>query len=122
MRARTHKYGAVRTGGYSSKLEARRAAELRLLQAAGEIADLREQVVLEVQPQGCDRITLRVDFQYRENGLIVADDAKGIMNPDFAIKWKLAKAKYPTWLFRLSYGNGRNGFTLKDTPPREVTS
>lgn len=39
-----NKLNAVKTDGYASKREAQRAAELRWLQRAGKIRDLREQV------------------------------------------------------------------------------
>lgn len=44
------KYGNVRTRGYDSRKEARRAEELRLLARAGKIRDLREQVRFELIP------------------------------------------------------------------------
>lgn len=44
------KYHNVKTRGYDSAREARRAGELRLLERAGEIRDLREQVRFELIP------------------------------------------------------------------------
>lgn len=45
-----NKYGAVKTRGYDSKKEAQRADELRLLERAGEISELQEQVRFELIP------------------------------------------------------------------------
>lgn len=45
-----NKYGAIKTRGYDSKKEARRGDELRLLERAGKIRDLREQVSYELIP------------------------------------------------------------------------
>ena len=45
-----NKYHNRKTCGYDSAKEARRAEELRLLQRAGEISDLREQVKFELIP------------------------------------------------------------------------
>lgn len=45
-----NKYGAIKTRGYDSKKEARRGDELRLLEKAGKISGLREQVRYELIP------------------------------------------------------------------------
>ena len=45
-----NKYGNVKVRGYDSKKEARRGDELRLLERAGKIRDLREQVPYELIP------------------------------------------------------------------------
>lgn len=44
------KYHNAKTKGYDSGREARRAQELRLMEKAGEIRDLREQVAFELIP------------------------------------------------------------------------
>ena len=49
-RYKGNKYGNRKTGGYDSKAEARRGAELELLQAAGEICNLRKQVKFVLIP------------------------------------------------------------------------
>ena len=57
------KYGAVKTNGYASKHEAKRAADLKLLEKAGKIFELREQVTYvladAVTVQGRRRPSLR---------------------------------------------------------------
>lgn len=50
IHAAQNKYGAVKTRGYDSAHEAERARELHLLERAGKIHDLREQVRFELVP------------------------------------------------------------------------
>lgn len=45
-----NKYHAQKSGGYASRKEHRRANELRLMQRAGLISNLREQVSYEIIP------------------------------------------------------------------------
>ena len=49
-RATENKLNAVKTDGYASKHEAERAAELRWMEKAGKIRNLREQVRYELVP------------------------------------------------------------------------
>ena len=60
------KYRNRPTGGYSSRKESARAAELKLLEKAGQIRNLREQVRHELIPrQGKERAcTYVADFVY----------------------------------------------------------
>lgn len=44
------KYGNVKSGGHASKKEAARAATLKLLEKAGKIKDLQEQVTYTLIP------------------------------------------------------------------------
>ena len=93
------KYKAVRTGKYASKKEARRASELRLLEKAGEIADLQEQVkfVLIPKQEGERECSYIADFRYREralfgggySGYFTVEDCKGMRTPMYVIKRKL---------------------------------
>ena len=93
------KYGNKRTNGYASKREAKRAAELILLENARRISDLRFQVKYELIPKqdgerACNYIA---DFVYREipddpNLAMRRDtveDAKGYRDPVYRIKRKL---------------------------------
>ena len=52
---RTNKYHARKSGGYASRKEHRRANELKLLQKAGIISNLREQVRYELIPAQYDK-------------------------------------------------------------------
>ena len=95
------KYRNIKTNGYSSKREAARAAELKLMERAGHISGLREQVVYVLAPsvviQGRKRPELRyvADFVYWEipkartgwaGGKEIIEDVKGILTPVYRIK------------------------------------
>lgn len=96
-----NKYKAQKVGGYDSKKEYRRAQELKLLEKAGEISELQEQVKYLLIPaqyqdidgkkkcveQACSYIA---DFTYRDKaGKLVVEDTKGVRTPEYIIKRKL---------------------------------
>ena len=104
------KYHAKKWGKYDSKKEAKRAAELQAMQAAGLIQDLREQVPFVLIPAQWQEVKRRgkkgqelkpkrrcieractyvADFVYTENGSQVVEDAKGYRTPEYRIKRKL---------------------------------
>lgn len=93
------KYRAVRTNGYASKREARRAGELELLQRIGEIADLKMQVpyVLFASAGPYKKPMVYVaDFVYFEKsaggvflGVAVVEDSKGFRTKEYKIKKRL---------------------------------
>lgn len=102
------KYHAEKCGGYDSKKECRRAAQLRLWQRAGVISDLREQVAYELIPAqyGQCGVDLKgrpvralmerscryvADFVYTDTatGQTVVEDTKGVRTKDYVIKRKL---------------------------------
>ena len=102
------KYGARKSGGYDSRKEHRRANALRLMQRAGLISNLREQVPYELIPAqygtcGKDlkgretRILIEracryiADFVYTDNatGQTIVEDTKGIRTKEYIIKRKL---------------------------------
>ena len=95
----TTKYRAVKTGGYASKAEARRAAELKLLERAGKIENLGEQVKYEIIPRqkGPDGKVIErachyiADFVYTDaaTGMEIVEDCKGFRTPEYVIKRKL---------------------------------
>lgn len=94
-----NKYGAERIGRHASKKEHNRALQLRLMQRAGVISDLREQVSFELIPAQRDaesRLIERAcryiaDFVYTDNetGKTVVEDAKGVRTKEYIIKRKL---------------------------------
>ena len=92
------KYHSVRTWSdlcqrwFPSKAEARRGEELHLLQRAGEITDLEYQVkfVLSIAP----KVTITLDFGYKENGQQVYEDVKGFLTRDFRTKMAWLKEKF----------------------------
>ena len=90
------KYGAVRTNGYASAKEAKRAAELKLLEKAGKIRNLREQVVYELLPkqEGERKVTYRADFVYEQVDSLgkvhkVCEDVKGFSTSYYILKRKM---------------------------------
>jgi hypothetical protein len=92
------KYRNERTDGYASKKEARRAAELRVLQVQGRISNLREQVKYLVIPAARDADGKCIerachyvaDFVYDdERGNPVVEDCKGVRTDAYVIKRKL---------------------------------
>ena len=106
-----NKYGNKRVGGHASKKEHYRAAQLRLMERAGLISDLREQVSYELIPaqygecgknfKGRTTRTTRVllerpcryvaDFVYTDKatGQMVVEDTKGVRTKEYIIKRKL---------------------------------
>jgi hypothetical protein len=86
------KFRNVKTDGYASKKEASRAFQLRLMQEAGQIRNLREQVEYELIPKqdGERSCRYRADFVYEDfGGHEVVEDTKGVKTPDYIIKRKL---------------------------------
>lgn len=90
-----NKYHAKKTYldgmSFSSKHEAERNAELKLLQRAGKIENLRCQVPFELIPKkdGERSVKYIADFMYEENGRKVVEDAKGFRLKEYIIKRKL---------------------------------
>ncbi len=82
---------------FDSQKEAKRYAQLKLLERGKAIGDLRLQVpfVLIPSQNGGLRNELPVryiaDFVYIENGKQVIEDTKGFKTPDYVIKRKLMK-------------------------------
>lgn len=82
----SNKYGArrVEVAGitFASMKEGRRFQELRLLERAGEIADLQVQPEFELAPpvvlNGRKKPSLRYrgDFSYRDRGELIVEDVK----------------------------------------------
>ena len=97
------KYGNRRVGSHASKKEHYRAAQLNLMQRAGLISGLREQVPYLLIPaqyqHGEDRkpqllerpCSYIADFVYVDNatGQTVVEDTKGFRTPEYIIKRKL---------------------------------
>lgn len=86
-----NKYRNKPKNGYASQREAKRANELKLLERAGEITELREQVPFELIPKqvGERGVKIIVDFTYRENGTLIAEDCKGMRTPQYILKRKM---------------------------------
>lgn len=76
---------------FDSRRESNRYAELKLLQRAGKIKNLRRQVPFELIPSqdGERAVKYIADFVYEENGKEVVEDAKGFRPKEYIIKRKL---------------------------------
>lgn len=78
---------------FASKAEAKRYGDLKLLQRAGEIAELRCQPRYELAVNGHKVCTYVGDFAYiTRTGMPVCEDVKGVETPEFKIKAKLFRA------------------------------
>ncbi len=106
IRKRRNKFSAKRTEldgiPFDSKREAKRWAELCLLEKAGEIANLRRQVVLELEGRDGPLLTrtgrrmrLTVDFAYTDlrTGRTIYEDAKGVPTRDYEVRRAVAAAQ-----------------------------
>lgn len=102
---RKSKYGNRKTeaGGklFDSAREARRYAELRMLEKAGKISGLKSQVRFLLQPAfKKDGVSFRkieyiADFTYVDSmGDIVVEDAKGFKTEIYKLKKKLLLYKF----------------------------
>ena len=96
------KYHNVKEGGWDSKKEKRRGRELELLQRAGEIHDLHQQVRFTLIPaqyaegkclfRSCVYVA---DFTYRlKDDTFVVEDCKGYKTRDYVIKKKLLYERF----------------------------
>ena len=100
-----NKYGAKKTeiDGilFDSRHEAHRWIELKYMERAGIIRDLRRQVPYELIPAIADgkktvqrAISYVADFVYTENGQTVVEDAKGMKTEVYKLKKKMMRWKY----------------------------
>lgn len=122
------KYGARKTVvdgiTFASKKEADRYCELKLLEKAGEICNLRLQVPFELIPalyeeteevykKGANKgkpkrgkciekaVVYYADFVYQNIGRDrIVEDVKGMRTPVYIIKRKLFRWRYPDYEFR----------------------
>lgn len=77
---------------FASRREANRYSELRLLERAGEIQNLRLQVPYRLEVNGVLVCKYLCDFQYEEKGKEVVEDCKGMRTPLYVVKAKLMLA------------------------------
>jgi hypothetical protein len=95
------KFHSIKSGGYMSRKEHKRALELKQMAKAGIITDLQEQVPFELLPKQevigfngkmmCGRRSMKyiADFVYIENGVQVVEDSKGFRTPEYKRKRNL---------------------------------
>ena len=85
---------------FDSKKEGYRYKELRLLERAGLIKDLKLQVKFELQPsfklngKTIRAINYIADFTYIKDGKVVVVDTKGFRTKEYLLKKKLFQYKY----------------------------
>ena len=95
-----NKYGARRVhteeGWFDSEREHRRWGDLKLLERAGKIKNLRRQVPYELIPKRGRMRAIRfiADFVYEENGKVVVEDSKGYRNRLYMLKWRLMEWRH----------------------------
>lgn len=99
-RAKKSKYGAIKTEidgiVFDSKREAARYQELRLLERAGEISNLRLQVpyILIDKSKYGRSIKYIADFVYNDPSGLIVEDAKGMKTPVYRLKKRMMAEKY----------------------------
>lgn len=90
-------------GTFDSLKEYRRWQELKILQKAGTISDLRRQVSFVLIPNQRDERTGELleravkyiaDFVYCDEGFTVVEDAKGMRTKEYVIKRKLMLERF----------------------------
>ena len=93
---RPTKFHNKKVNGFDSQKEFNRYAELKLMERAGVIADLKRQVRFVLIPaQYIDgkcvyrSVTYIADFVYQQDGKTVVEDSKGYKTPEYIIKKKL---------------------------------
>ena len=76
---------------FDSQKEYSRWCNLRLLERAGKITDLKRQIPYELIPKqdGERACTYVADFVYYEDGKLVVEDCKGFRTEAYRIKRKL---------------------------------
>lgn len=92
-----NKYGAKKSGGYDSAKEHNRASQLKVMQRAGIISNLREQVKYVLIPTQRDsagnllekECAYYADFVYDLDGHTIVEDTKGFRTAEYKLKRKL---------------------------------
>jgi hypothetical protein len=98
MTKRRNKFGAVRTNGFASKKEARRFAELTLLERAGHIQGLQAHPRYALTVNGVLVGHYTPDFVYAEGLTDIAEEVKGgsaTKTEAYRLRVKVFKACYP---------------------------
>ena len=97
----------IKTNGYDSARESRRAAQLKFMQKQDIISELKEQVRFKLLESFKDSsgktergISYIADFVYTENSQLICEDSKGFKTIHYIIKRKLFKSKYPQYIFK----------------------
>lgn len=98
MRPRANKYGAksVDVDGikFASKAEAKRYCDLKLLERAGQIRDLKVHVEYPLIVNGEKVGKYTCDSEYIEGDVLVTEDVKGRAARDWPLRKRLFAALY----------------------------
>lgn len=100
---------------FPSTKQANRYLELKLLERAGEIQNLKTDethkadLTFELQPKFRTKTGLAIraikyigDFRYTENGIDIVEDAKGFKTKIFRLKYKMMLYLYPDIELRIT--------------------
>ena len=98
------KYKAIKTQHpdrtwFDSKKEAKRYAELLILQRAGEISNLELQPRYNMILNGVKICSYSADFRYQDGLELVVEDVKGYKTPVYNLKKKMMKAFHSIEIF-----------------------
>lgn len=107
---RKNKFNAKLDNKHRSEAERVRAAQLRLMERAGQIQGLSEQVKFELLPKqdGEEAAFYIADFTYWRNGEFIVEDVKGLQKGDayrlFVLKRKMMLWRYNIKVKETKYG------------------
>ena len=93
-------------GSWDSKRERARWDQLRALEAAGRIENLKKKIPYELIPSSVKAgkklrpVVYVADFVYTENGLLVVEDSKGFRPKLYLLKKRLMWEKYGIDIFQ----------------------
>lgn len=81
---------------FDSRKEAKRYAQLKVLEQAGEITDLRLQVPFILIPKSKYGRSIKyiADFVYSMNGCQIVEDSKGVKTPVYRLKKRMMAELY----------------------------
>lgn len=86
---------------FDSEHERDRYAELKLLERAGAISELKIQPAFTLVPAVKEKgkvvqraVTYKADFSYIRDGKLIVEDAKGVRTDVYKLKKKLMRAVY----------------------------
>lgn len=132
LRAQTKKQGRVRNaqkvqtpyGLFDSKAEYERFCELKLIEAGGQISNLRRQVAYPVEINGIHICVWVADYVYTDNttGQECAEDCKGHATDVFKLKRKMIEAYYGFKILVTKAGKMDNRRTVWEPPKRQQRS
>jgi len=77
---------------FDSKAECLRGEYLRLSEMGGKISDLKYQVPFGLCKK--PRITIKIDFSYKQKGEVIFEDVKGVLTRDSRTKLAWLKEKH----------------------------